>query len=317
MVFGTISPVPAPTETQFAPPPSSASPSPDSSSLSPNLSPLRRELIGLLACPETGSLLSGWDGESPSGTLTAQTGGRTYEVRHGIVCLMPDDLRAAPQAEATDTSESAEKQREMQARDAQARDYDLMIGLKLFTAWELPMTLRFLAPDPNGLLLEGGCGTGRMTARLAQSCRGLVALDFSLASLRAAQEKLTPDLANKTLFVQADLTRLPLKTGGFDNVGSFGVYEHLPTVDARFRALAQMSRVLKPGGRFAFSAYRWGFPQSLMSEREGHHDGGIYFRRFAGPEIRALLAEHFEPGGHTEALSYYHLLWGRSRASKG
>ena len=307
--------MPAPIETQPASPPLSASSLPDNSFLSPTVSPLRRELINLLACPETGSPLSGWDGVSPTGTLTAQTGGRTYQVQHGIVCLMPDDLRAAPQAEAADTSESAEKQREMQARDAQARDYDRMIGLKLFTAWELPLTLRYLAPDPNGLLLEGGCGTGRMTARLAESCRGLVALDFSLASLRAAQEKLTPDLAAKTLFVQADLTRLPLKTGAFNNVGSFGVYEHLPTPDARSRALAQMHRVLKPGGRFAFSAYRWGFPQSLMSEREGHHDGGIYFRRFAGTEIRALLAEHFEPGGHTEALSYYHLLWGLHRSS--
>ena len=37
------------------------------------------------------------------------------------------------------------------------------------------------------------------------------------------------------------------------------------------------------------------------------------WERYVDPEIRALLAEHFEPGGHTEVLSYYHLLWGKSK----
>lgn len=289
-----------------------AHPIPKSLDLS-TLSPLRRELLGLLACPETGSPLSGWDGLTAAGALSAETGGRVYPVRDGIPCLLPDDLQAAATAEASDTSESAEKHREMTARDAQADDYDRMMGLKLFTALELPLSVRYLAPVSSDLMLEGGSGTGRMTARFAESVRGLIALDFSHASLRAAQKKLPPHLAEKTLFIQADLTRLPLRHNAFERVGSFGVYEHLPTPDARSRALSQMKGVLKPGGRFAFSAYRWGFPQSLMSAREGHHDGGIYFRRFSAPEIRALLAEHFEPGGHTEILSYYHLLWGRRR----
>ena len=279
---------------------------------SPAAAPLRRELLALLACPETGSPLTGWNGTDETGTLTA-SGGRTYPVANGIPNLLPDDLRNAANAEQTDTSEAAEKQREMQARDAQARDYDRMMGLKLFTSLELPLTLRYLSPDKNGLLLEGGCGTGRMTARLADVSRGLIALDFSRASLLAAREKLSPQQAEKTLLVQADLTRLPLQNAAFERVGSFGVYEHLPTDAARASALKQMHRVLKPNGRFAFSAYRWGFPQSLIAAREGHHAGGIYFKRFAGPEIRALMTEVFEMGGHTEVLSYYHLLWGRSK----
>ena len=278
-----------------------------------SLSPLRRELLGLLACPETGAPLSGWNGTEETGELTAQSGGRTYPITNGIPNLLPDDLRTVPDADKTDTSESAEKQREMQARDAQAASYDRMMGLKLFTALELPLTLRYLSPDTSGLLLEGGCGTGRMTAQLSDAARGLVALDFSRTSLIAAREKLSPAQREKTLFVQADLTRLPLHSAAFERVGSFGVYEHLPTEAARAAALQQMHRVLKPGGRFAFSAYRWGFPQSLMAAREGHHDGGIYFRRFSGPEIRALMSEVFAFGGHTEALSYYHLLWGRAK----
>jgi hypothetical protein len=44
-----------------------------------------------------------------------------------------------------------------------------MLGLRLFTSAELPLSLRYLSPDPDHLILEGGCGTGRMTAALSVS----------------------------------------------------------------------------------------------------------------------------------------------------
>ena len=92
---------------------------------------------------------------------------------------------------------------------------------------------------------------------------------LSAESIRVARTKLTPDLAEKTLFIQADLSRLPLRTEAFDRVGSFGVYEHIPTEDARARALREMTRVLRSreaGGRFAFSAYRLG-RSAVLDER--------------------------------------------------
>jgi hypothetical protein len=51
-----------------------------------------------------------------------------------------------------------------------------------------------------------------------------------------------------------------------------------------------------------------------MSEREGHHDGGIYFRRFTMPELKELISAHIEVRGATESLLYYHLVWGRKPA---
>jgi ubiquinone/menaquinone biosynthesis C-methylase UbiE len=165
-------------------------------------------------------------------------------------------------------------------------------------------------------MLEGGCGTGRMTTAFAARVRGLLCVDFSFESLRVARKKLPPDLRDKVLFVQADLSQLPLRPAAFDRVGSFGVYEHIPTPSARERALAEMARVVKPrtqGGRFALSAYRWGPPQSWMSEREGHHDGGIYFIRYTMAELKEQVASFFEVRQSTEALLYYHLLWGRKK----
>lgn len=291
------------------------SPAPSGSQHPP--SPLRGELLSLLISPDTGEPLTGWDGLSDAGVLTGTETGVTYPVRGGVPCLLPSALREAKDATAReDHSEVAEKRREMAARDAQVSDYDRMLGLKIFTSAELPVSLRYLSPDPDHLLLEGGCGTGRMTAAFAQAVRGLVCVDFSEESIRVAKTKLSPSLAAKTLFLQADLSQLPLLTEGFDRVGSFGVYEHIPSEATRASALSELSRVLKSrtqGGRMALSAYRWGFPQSLMSEREGHHDGGIYFKRFTMAELLAQLSQHLEIGQATEALLYYHLVWGRKQ----
>lgn len=276
---------------------------------------VRAELLNLLLCPLTQEPLTGWDGVSLTGILSGESG-IEYDVRDGIPCLLPPALQDKARPAETDASEFAEKKREMDARDAQADDYDKMLGLRLFTAAELPLSRRCLRPEPEHLMLEGGCGTGRMTAAFAAAALGLLCVDFSFTSIQAARRKLTPELAAKTLFIQADLSQLPLKTEAFDRVGSFGVYEHIPTPEARARALAEMARVLKSreeGGRFALSAYRWGPPISWTSEREGHHDGGIYFRRFTMNELKNYFAVNFSIGGATETLLYYHLLWGRKR----
>ncbi len=234
-------------------------------------------------------------------------------MRDGIPCLLPGDLSSEESRETTG-DEVAEKRSEMRARDAQVDDYDSMLGLRLFTAVEVPITLQYLRLEPEHLLLEGGCGTGRMTPYFADRVRGMVCVDFSLESLRVAKRKLSPAQAAKTLFVQADLTQLPLRANVFDRVGSFGVYEHIPTEAARDRAVADMLRVMiarEAGSRFALSAYRWGPPISWNAEKAGHHDGGIYFKRFTQNELLELLRPRLQISGATEALLYYHLVWGR------
>ena len=193
---------------------------------------IREELLSLLICPETGAALSGWDGASEQGTLTTDDG-RSYPVTDGIANLLPDTLRGGP----ADDTEVAEKRSEMQARDAQVKSYDQMLGLKLFTYYEIPLTLKFLPLERSHLMLEGGCGTGRMTRTFAERTRGLLCVDFSRESLRVAKTKVPPELADRVLFVQADLSRLPTRSDAFDRVGSFGVYEHIPTPEAREEAL--------------------------------------------------------------------------------
>ena len=273
------------------------------------------ELLAILACPETSNPLSGWNGIDLTGNLTTACG-RTYPVEDGIPNLLPDALRF-PDPEAP-AEEVLEKQHEMEARDAQVVDYDRMVGLKLFTSVELPLTMRYLNPGADHVMLEGGCGTGRMTTAFAERVRALVCVDFSRESLKVAKAKLPAALRHKVLFIQADLSQLPLRCDAFDRVGSFGVYEHIPTAETRAGALRHLARVCKPasaGGRFAISAYRWGPPVSWGSEKQGHHPGGIYFTRFTQAEFRSDLEHCFDVGGMTEFLLYYHLMWGRRKAN--
>ena len=267
----------------------------------------------LLRCPEEGGALTGWNGVSAEGALRCDICDRMYPVRDSIPCLLPDGLRLDAGVSDADPTEIAEKQNEMAARDAQADHYDTLWGLKLLDRIELPLSLRFLAPDASSIVLEGGCGTGRMTPLFAQRCRAMIAMDFSSDSIRAARRKLPDALRDRVLFIQADLSRLPLATGAFDCVGSFGVYQHLPTEKARVGALSEMARVVKSakdGGRFAYSAYQWNGMVKLFAPREGHHPGGIYYRRYTLAEFKAQVTPYFRVLGHSSAMLYYYILRG-------
>jgi len=98
-------------------------------------------------------------------------------------------------------------------------------------------TLRVAIP-PNALVLDAGCGSGRIFRyRLAAGCR-VVGADIG-TELRD-----NPNLADRA---RGDLQRLPFADASFDAVLASHVMEHLPRPEL---ALAEVARVLKPGGRF-------------------------------------------------------------------
>lgn len=97
---------------------------------------------------------------------------------------------------------------------------------------------------PEGLVLDAGTGTGRFSAHLAGQDRRVVALDSSpgmLAGLAGRSADVAPLLG--------DIYRLPFLDGSFDAVTCMHVLFHLPDwADV----LAELARVLKPGGRLFF-----------------------------------------------------------------
>jgi len=245
----------------------------------------------LLACPiDQTSPLSWAAGDS----LACPACGNQYPLIDGIPRMLPP-------GGARDAAEAAQTERERTQRDREAPRYDANRLLKALSVAEIPLTMRRLGAGTADVVVEIGCGTGRMTRQLSARCGQLWAFDHSADSLQRAREKVGGEPVR---FVQADAGYLPLRPGVADRVLSCQMLEHLPTAALRARAVSESARVLRPGGRFVVSAY-WHSPFTrLMGDREGHHSGMIYYRRFSRGEFRALLSGSFEVEAMTRRLVY-------------
>jgi SAM-dependent methyltransferase len=112
-----------------------------------------------------------------------------------------------------------------------------------------------LGPVTGRDVLEVGAGAGQCSAWLAARGARAVALDLSAGMLGHAPAGV------RARSVQADATRLPFADGAFDL--AFSAYGALPFTPAADHVLAEVHRVLRPGGRWVFSVthpVRWAFP---------------------------------------------------------
>ena len=100
---------------------------------------------------------------------------------------------------------------------------------------------------PEDELLEVACGSGVFLARHAAT-RGYVAgLDLSDVQIDLARERLVGRIAAGTAeIVKGDAAELPWEDGRFSAVTCMALMESFPEPS---RALAEMFRVLRPGGR--------------------------------------------------------------------
>lgn len=124
-------------------------------------------------------------------------------------------------------------------------------------------------------ILDVGCGTGASASDFA--VYGEVwATDRSTEALAMARSRGVPKV-----FV-ADAARLPVASHSFDLVLAFDVLEH---VDDDQAMLADIARVLKPGGSVAIHVPAW---PSLWSP---HDDALGHKRRYTRGSLRTLLGQ--------------------------
>ncbi len=103
---------------------------------------------------------------------------------------------------------------------------------------------------PDDTVLECACGTGLLSAVIAEKCRQLTATDFSEKMLKKA-EKNCRSFRNIT-YAQADITALSFADGSFDKVVAANVI-HL--LDNPVTALHELNRVCKDGGTLIIPTY--------------------------------------------------------------
>ena len=134
--------------------------------------------------------------------------------------------------------------------DSVAGVYDLFVNVvnrRTHTA------LRKIVADliqPGDCVLECACGTGLLTEVIAQRCARLTATDFAPKMLARAKKNCAA-FGNIT-FEQSDITALGYPNGSFDAVVAGNVI-HL--LDNPMKALAELDRVCKPGGRLIIPTY--------------------------------------------------------------
>ena len=286
---------------------------------------MRSSLLSTLRCPLDYSgdmsivVAQSEEGRAISGTLTCPDCGTRYTIEQGIPRLLPPGLNSDGSEESESSEgiwpdpETQNKRMEMKARDEQTDEYDRMWWLNLFSLVEIPAMLMHLSLRSSHSLLEAGCGTGRMTRQFAERCDSLLAMDYSWESLLACKRKLDAAGVSNVDLVQADICRLPFRSESFDRIVSCQVLEHVPTPESRSAAIEELARVVKRGGNVALSAYQYSVLMRLFGEKEGHHEGGIYFYRFTRDELRRLLARHMHVESITGALVYHYI----ARCRKG
>jgi ubiquinone/menaquinone biosynthesis C-methylase UbiE len=89
-----------------------------------------------------------------------------------------------------------------------------------------------------------GCGTGQVSAALAPFVAQVIAVDSSAAMLQAAKKRL--HRFDNIELRRGELEGLPIDDGRLDAATSMLVLHHVPEPE---RALGEIARVLKPGGR--------------------------------------------------------------------
>jgi demethylmenaquinone methyltransferase / 2-methoxy-6-polyprenyl-1,4-benzoquinol methylase len=170
--------------------------------------------------------------------------------------------------------------------DGVARRYDLtntVLTAGQDRRWR-SLTREALGLQAGEKVLDLAAGTAVSTVELARSGAWCVAADFSIGMLRAGARREVPKVA-------ADALALPFRDGAFDAVTiSFG----LRNVADPDRALAEMARVTRPGGRLLICEF--GRP-TWAPFRAAYHLGlervlpAIAERVSSNPEAYSYLGE--------------------------
>lgn len=141
-----------------------------------------------------------------------------------------------------------------------------------------------LARPARAIALDVATGTGHTAFALAKEARRVVATDLTREMLAEARKLAPPNV----VLQRADVHRLPFADRSFDVVASRRAPHHFSRIGI---ALAEMARVLRPGGRLVIddrSVPEDDFADATMNRLDVLHDAS-HVRQYRPSEWRAML----------------------------
>ncbi|MGY1736738.1 class I SAM-dependent methyltransferase [Geodermatophilus sp. SYSU D00684] len=148
---------------------------------------------------------------------------------------------------------------------------------------------------PGMTVLDLGCGEGRHAFEAYRRGASVVAVDWGVSEVETTKRWLgaiaeageAPAGAHHEV-VRGDLRHLPFPDGSVDRVIASEVLEHIPDDGT---AMAEIARVLKPGGRVAVTVPRYGPERVCWALSDAYHaNEGGHIRIYRGDVLRARLS---------------------------
>ncbi len=252
------------------------------------------------------------------GLLQCNSCSRYYPIEEGILNMLPDNLfekesdnfikkyyHILPEnygrkenivinkIEETEET-SINKKNEIKARDKQAEVYHTY-GYWLYGLNEQKVFRGFLRPSPQDVIIELGCGTGRLTKEMIDGgFSEYIAIDFSEKSIRLLLDELDDETEKRILFIKGDVCNLPLKNQIADKALSAQVFEHIPGITEQLRFIKELQRVLDISGLAALTIYNYNILKRYKKvSKKGFHGEGTYYENFTKSEIKKMFKPHF------------------------
>lgn len=162
--------------------------------------------------------------------------------------VVPSDEARSPRVPLARAFESQDAKRAYNRRTFAviAPRYDLATRLLSYgqdQRWKRRL-VRLAAPRPGDRALDLACGTGDIALALAAEGARVTGLDLTQTMLLQARRR---DTTGRVTWLAGDMQRLPFDAGRFDVVTAGYGLRNVPGLD---EALAEVRRVLRPGGRF-------------------------------------------------------------------
>lgn len=145
---------------------------------------------------------------------------------------------------------------------------------QVYRAW--PKVKKFILKlEPDSLLADVGCGEGKYLNLNNQILSIGSDRSSSLCQLAANSQQAC---TNGNQLVVCDNLTLPFRSGLFDAVISIGVIHHFSSAQRRIKAVQELNRILRPGGRIMI--YVWAMEQLSRTVNNSYLDLYITSNKF-------------------------------------